>query len=225
MVGESFMQAWKVGANQWNEWEPKGHAQIYPISSAWSRYEPVGFGGEAGDISFPAEAEISRGYLIEIERFINREIYSQTSVVQNQIQKRGKSARYLNRLGTIYARYGKTDEANEYFNDALKLEKYFPAMLNIGNLYFLENNLDEALRNYREAEQIKPDSPILQIQIARVYNELGMFEESEKSFTKVKVLNPALAERYAFLDVSSTGAARASSRDLSDLMFWLDEEK
>ncbi|MBI9105448.1 MAG: hypothetical protein JEZ04_01815 [Spirochaetales bacterium] len=223
MVGTSFMQAWKTGANEWNEWEPAGQAELYQMGEAWADYEPVGFGGKAEDIDFVGGEDLTESYLTEINRFINREIYAQSAAAEEKINQQKRTPANLNKLGTIYARYGKTDDAMGYFKEALALDDYYPAMLNMGNLYFLDNNLNLALDYYRQAEKIRPENAVLQLQISRVFNELGLFDESAKSFEKVRKANKALAERYAFLDVAAA-STRASARDSSDFMLWLEEE-
>ncbi|HAK47527.1 MAG TPA: hypothetical protein DCO79_16600, partial [Spirochaeta sp.] len=223
MVANPFMQAWKAGANQWNEYDQKGEAEIYPMNESWQIYEPVGWGLK-DRVAFIDEDEASSVYLREVERFINREIYSQTDSIKQVMNKRGESARALNRIGSVYARYGKNEEAAEYFDKALELENYYPALVNSGNLLLVNNDLQGAISLYKEAENINPRSAALYLQMSRAYSALGMFSEADESFDKVKQKDPELAERYAFIDMSSS-ASRASGYSLTDGMIWLDEEE
>ncbi|MBN1647546.1 MAG: tetratricopeptide repeat protein, partial [Spirochaetales bacterium] len=101
---------------------------------------------------------------------------------------------------------------------------YYPAFLNLGNLYFQDKNYTKALEYYREAEQLKPDYWLIQLQLSRVFNELGNFDRSADYFTKVRKSNPEMAEHYAFLDLNADASARASSQAAGDVMLWADEE-
>ncbi|MDC7227140.1 MAG: tetratricopeptide repeat protein [Spirochaetales bacterium] len=223
MVANPFMQAWKAGAKQWHEYEVSGESELIPMSESWKLYEPVGFSVAKG-IDFLSEDEASSAYLQEIERFINREIYAQTDGINRTIERRGKTARSLNKLGTVYARYGKTVEAFDYFEQALAMENYYPALVNIGNLLLLENDFQGAVEKYRSAEKLSTRSAALYLQMSRAYSGLGMFDMAEETFSKVKQSDPALAERYEFIDTTSS-TARASGYSLTDNMIWLEEEE
>ncbi|MBN2441657.1 MAG: tetratricopeptide repeat protein [Spirochaetales bacterium] len=217
-VTTPFLKAWEIGSLEWNESSVKDEAAIYPMYESWQTYEPVGYIGQEVNIPFISQDSIEAVYAKEMDRFIDRELYSLSKQIERNIQDNTKK---YNKLGTIYARYGRTEKAKEYLNNALKKNDYFPAFVNLGNVYYLEKEYTNALSTYNKALKLKPDNLLILLQLARVYNNIGDYKNSGTYYNKLRAKSPEMAEKYAYLDLSASDETRAGSGE--EVIEWIDE--
>lgn len=221
---ESFIEAWDLGARQWNQFEPDNKVGFFPIRSAWEHYEPVGLPGTANGITRPLPAKVVELFEGDLVEFIAREMTPQEEKLKDEIRKKQGAPRSYNKLGVLYARYGKIDAALAQFEAALENEEYAPALLNIGNIRFLEEDLDSALTYYKRAEEIKPNAPKVLLALARTQHSLGNNEDAAIYYNKLKVEEPEMAGQFSYLDTHHTETERAANiNDTTGLMIW-DEE-
>jgi hypothetical protein len=206
---EGFLRAWQEGAREWREASAKGTAGFHPIHEAWMIYEPVGLPGGGGELAMPSSDSIVAAYLQEMIRFVDREIYPKVSRLEQEIGADGGTPAERNRLGILYAKYGKWDKAEEEFLQALSRGDYTPALVNLGNLYFQKKNFDNARGYYERAAQLDPKNATVQLCLAKVYHEQEEFELARASYEILKTADAALAERFAYLGTADDTAARA----------------
>jgi len=220
-VNSSFLEAWKTGAIEWSKNAAKDSAKFYPLSDSWKVYEPVGYVGEDMDISFIPMVDVKPVYAKEMNRFIDRELYGRMSALEGRLKQSSRKYVILNKLGIVQAQFGRIDKARSYFNEALKIIKYSPSLLNLGNISYMEGDLSKALSYYGQVEKLKPDSTSMLVQLARIYNDMGDFTSSELYYKKLKSRNPELAAHYAYLDLSQPGSGRASKQSSGkEVMVW-----
>ena len=144
MVQHSFLDAWAAGAKEWSENVEKNQAHLYPMHDSWKEYRPVGLPGSAV-IAAPDRAELINAFKIELNRFIDRELFPRVAELEDKINQSGKAPRYRNRLGVLYARYGLNSKAADQFEKILEKVEYVPALLNMGNISFMNKELNGAL--------------------------------------------------------------------------------
>jgi len=207
--GRGFVEAWETGAKEWREAFEDGSSGIYPMHAAWEVYEPVGFPGTV-NVVLPEREEIASTFRAEIEAFIQREMAPQLAEVQRQIQSSQGDVRYENRLGVLYAQYGLDENAMQQFEKVLSKKEYMPALLNLGSLYFLNDDLKRAREYYERAYEMAPDNANVLLSYARVNYELENYGSVREAYTKLKQKSPDLAEKYAYLEERGEEAARAS---------------
>ena len=223
-VQSNFLEAWQAGAKQWRENEAREQAGFYPVHTAWQEYEPVGLPGGPAAISFPPKGEVVSAFLQEIVRFIDREIYPRVSKLQAEIRKSNNSPKYINRLGVLYAKYELTDKALVQFNKILKTQEYYPALINMGNIYYLEGQMEKALTYYERAAKKAPDNPRVLLCLARVSHELENYGLVRKSYQELKRVDPDLADQFAYLDLRGEEAARAAEMSaVKEVVLWEEE--
>ncbi|MCK5570812.1 MAG: hypothetical protein KAJ15_13915, partial [Spirochaetes bacterium] len=157
-IGEGFLKAWQTGAREWREHAAKDQAAFYPTEQAWETYEPVGFKGKT-DLVLPAGTLVEKKFIEEIRRIVNKEIFSREQYLKAEIEKNRNDPGLRNKLGVLYARYGMEAEAISEFNKILSGEDYLPALINIGHIHFLKNNVDTALAYYERALKKDSDNP------------------------------------------------------------------
>ncbi len=166
MTKDSFLDAWETGSKEWRENAARDQAKLFPMHESWSIYSPVGLPGTSS-VSMPGRMEVLDAFKLEIVRFIDREIYPQVSRLQAQIRQNNNAAKYVNRLGVLYGRYGLTDKAVVQFEKILKITQYVPALINMGNISFLNKDTKDALEYYQKASAIDPDNPKVLLSVAR----------------------------------------------------------
>jgi tetratricopeptide (TPR) repeat protein len=193
------------------------------VFEAWKSYEPVGLPPGGRDLVLPADEKIVSGYLQEVVRFIDREILPRAGKLQSEIRRTG-SARAMNNLGVLYARYGLQDKAEEQFRNALKKEELVPALINLGNISFLKGDMSSALEFYDRAYRKDPANPNVLLCVARANQQLGRYEIAQQTYRKLEQSDPALAKQFAYLSLSGSESSRAADASgLKEKVLWQDE--
>lgn len=223
---EDFLKAWQLGAKQWREHSSRMQAGFFPIHEAWKVYRPIGLPGRGIQLSLPTADMVIPKLVTLVETFVEREIFPQVAQLESKIRETDKSqqARYMNKLGILYARYGLEEKALQEFNKVLLLEEYLPALINIGNIYFLEGAMAEALPYYEKALQKEPNNKKALLCVARVNHELENYSVVNEMYTTLQGIDAVLAEKFAYLDLRGEEGSRASSiNSRQETVLW-DEE-
>ena len=224
-LDNGFLKAWETGAKEWREAVSKDKEGFFPMRDSWAVYEPVGLPGDAVTISPPSRDQLKVSYLEEVTKFIDKIILSRIAKLQSDIHKSEGDPKFVNKLGVLYARYGLTDKAQKEFNRLLsKNESYVPALLNLGNIYYMEDDMEKALSYYERAYVSEPGNPKVILCMARVNHELENYGIVNKLYNKLKEADPDLAARYLYLGLKGEESTRAAHMSgVKDTVFW-DEE-
>jgi tetratricopeptide (TPR) repeat protein len=220
LLEKSFMEAWAEGARQWREHNPDGNAGFYPTTDAWQTYEPVAFSVSDTAVPTPEQETVAALFTRELNRFVNRQIHSREQRLLARLEERPEDPRLLNRLGVLYARYGKTEEARKRFEAIVEHEPFAPAWVNLANIAFLNGEYREAGHYYTRALEENPYSEAALVGRARVAHRLENYEEAEERYEVLARLAPEVAERFSYLDPARAdaqtraGAAAQLSREV-----------
>ncbi|MBN1242167.1 MAG: tetratricopeptide repeat protein [Spirochaetales bacterium] len=209
--GKSFTYAWDEGARQWRDGFAKGSATLIPVRDAWKTFPAVVLPGTPAATPTPPERATLGAFRTELAAILARELDSRVAALQAEFKRTGDAA-VLNRLGVLYARYGQFDKAEAQFLESAKRKESVAVLYNLGNLAFAAGRMADALAWYQKAVK-KGDDARAWLGVARAQAELGRFAEAATSYAKVKALDSALAERFAYLGLSSTETGRASAAD------------
>jgi tetratricopeptide (TPR) repeat protein len=212
LLNEGFTRAWLVGARQWQDNFANGTAEFFALEGAWNEYEPVGIPGEDTRIVLPEADHIVGAYLQSLAHFVEREVRPQAEKLEAEIRVSGNNPRLLNRLGVLYARFGIYDDARKQFELAIRSE-YLPALVNLGNVSYLQGRYEEALTYYGRALERSPNNKQALLGVARAQYELENYSEAGNAYEVVRDIDPDLAAGYAYLASASSneGLARASA--------------
>jgi len=218
---EGFMRSWQEGAKEWRENRAKDQARLYPVHTGWEAFKPVGFPGTPA-LEYPEEDEVREAFVRAEKTFINQEILDDVALLRAKIDGDPENPKALNSLGVLYARYGLDDEAFAQFEKVLKVKKrYYPALINMGNIYYLRNDVEKALSYYQDAEQIAPENPTVLLCVSRTYHKLENYYGARQAYDKLKKVSPVLADRFAYLDLRGEEASRAAAAgDVEGVMVW-----
>jgi tetratricopeptide (TPR) repeat protein len=117
------------------------------------------------------------------------------------------------------------DEAKEIFIEILNREEYIPAMINLANIYFLNNQYDEARETYERVDQIAPGKPAVLLNLARIHHDEKQYALANKYYTELKLKSPKVGERFAYLETVDDSVARAEDfESLKGFTLWEEED-
>jgi tetratricopeptide (TPR) repeat protein len=103
----------------------------------------------------------------------------------------------------------------------LKNGDYYPALLNYGNLLYLDQQYSKSLSYYLRARRMKPDDAFVTLHLSQVYAKMGNQAESDAQYRRLASLDPELASRHADLDASKSAGARAAGQlSERETMIW-----
>jgi hypothetical protein len=216
-----FLSAWETGAKEWREAKAKNQQSFLPFDDAAEKYAPVGFSATAVSLSLPSEKSLIDAYKTEVKKFVSQEIATQVAALSAEIKKNGGKAESVNKLGVLYARYGLMTEASAQFTAIVKTEEYVPALVNLGNIAYLEGNTKTALQYYERAQKKSPDKAVVLLGIARANHELENYGKVTEAYARLKTVDAKLASGYTYLDLRGTEATKAADiANVTDQVEW-----
>ncbi len=202
MIGSSFMDAWKQGAEEYHRWSDQGKLHPIDIHMAWRTYEPVTLPEIASGAKPPAREAIEEKFLPDWKAIV--ELKWQTSLAKNKQAAAAAPASgepWL-RLGFLAVEFRRYEEAKEYFIKARNDPKTAAsAYNNLGNLAFLRNDMESAMTNYTQALEKDPNDAQVYLNLARVHLKQGRAQKASTAYEKAISLDKSLREQYP--DVSS----------------------
>ncbi len=211
LVKDGFIKAWETGARQWRTNNKAGKASFYLIHEAWSTYEPVGMTEADRGVIYPESDRILDRYWKAMNKFIDREIFERASELKASIAKTRDNQKLVNKLGVLYARYGMYDRAEAEFIKAASGNNYMPALMNLGNIHYINGRMDEARGAYLKVLDKDPSNSYAHIGLAKTSFELNDYNSVVSSYKIVERNDPVLAEKYSYLMMRSEDTGRASS--------------
>ncbi len=225
LVKSGFLDAWRRGAQEWNE-AVRAEAQgIYPVQEAWRTYEPVGF-VEAGMMGqYPAGEKITQSYNSEIGDIYDYINGPRIARIHAACKERGLSeVETLNRVAVYYAQMGMLDKAEGEFGKILRKERHVPSLVNLANIKYIREDYETALILYKEASALKPNNgKILFRTIDLLYNQ-SRYDEAESYLALLRQEDPELATTVLARYGGGTDATRASDGSVISLDDWEEDE-
>jgi tetratricopeptide (TPR) repeat protein len=212
-----FLKAWALGAKQWRTYNPEGQAGFIEIKDAWRTYQPVAFSVSQIELSMPGRDAVISRVKKELDAFVSQEINLQEQKLLSRLQSRQNDPPILNRLGILYARYGKYEEAKARFAQALSEGEYVPAMVNLANLNFIEGDFGRARDRYEKVLRSDKENVSALLGLAKVEHELENFGSARAAYDKLASVSSELAEKYAYLSSASSASDEERASDAARL--------
>ena len=126
-----------------------------------------------------------------------------------RLQDQPTSMRLRNRLGVLYAQYGRSEGARKQFEQILAEDEYAPALVNLANILFLAGDYGGAATYFGRAIALNASSPAALLGAARAAHAQEHFEEAGALYRTLSEVDPDLAARFSYLDVSGGSAPEA----------------
>lgn len=225
LVKDGFLKAWQIGAKEWRETEKNNTSGFFNVRESWQFYEPVGFSQGGVAVMLPDSDKVISQYKIALDKFINREIGPRVDEIKEEMRKSRNNPRYNNKLGVLYAQFGLFDKAAAEFQTVIKSKEYLPALVNIGNIYYLKDQMPEALNYYNRALAAEPGNPKALLGVARASYEVNDYDTVNSSLAKLESESPAMAARFSYLGSGSSDSGRASQALVKEVSEWDMEEE
>ena len=224
LVKDGFLKAWQIGAKEWRETEKNETAGFYPIRDAWELYEPVGFAQGAAAVVLPDPDRVKSRYTTTLNRFIQREIGPRIDELQKRMRSSSKPTAFRNKIGILYAQFGQLDEAAREFKAVASSSQYVPALINLGNIYYLKDEMDTAFEYYQKALGQAPDNAVALLGVARTSYELDDYSTVNNSLAKLENEAPEMAAQFSYLGSGGGDVGRASQALEREITVWDEEE-
>ena len=216
MVGEKdFMTAWKKGVDEYRMYDDDPEKRAFNLTRiAQSVYRPVALKETDLGLQYGEKINIVNGVEDNLDRLIDVVIAHYKKEAEKTDTKTS-----FNKLGIRAAKYGRYEVAEDSFNRALDKDKnYIQPKINVGNLYFLQEEYENALRNYHRAEKelanLNRQKSTLYLKvvlnISRSYYELEEFERAGEYYQEIKDINPEMAAKFNYLEKAADDGSRAS---------------
>jgi tetratricopeptide (TPR) repeat protein len=208
-----FVKAWQLGAKEWRENLVKDQAKLYPLHDAWKVYAPVGFANSASDIKIPSDTRIVKAFSDDLVAFVQGEMGDQERQLKATVAAattQGAKSKAINSLAVIHSRFGLYDQAMSEFNQILAKDEYLPALINEGNIYFMQASYDKALALYNRAAAKAPNNATVLLCVARANHALENYSIAKAAYSKLQQVNPDLAGQFSYLDLRGDEATRAA---------------
>ena len=195
---------------------------LYFTREAQLIYRPVGF--EEKDLG------LQYGDRTKIVRDFRSSLGSIESLVLDDYERTAKengNKGSWNSYGIVAARFEAYDRAERAFNNALALDRnYVSSKINLANVYYLREEYQNSLRLFHDAEErfkemgrtASASYSRLLLNISKTYYEIENYDMSTYYSSQLADINPALADRYAYL-ADSAGGRAADIGAAGDILF------
>jgi Tfp pilus assembly protein PilF len=116
---------------------------------------------------------------------------SELELWRDCVKKSPQKERVHHNLGFVYYEMERLDDAEEEFEQALRLNpRYALSMYNLGLVYYRKGSMDEAIRYYQKAIELDSKSPDFFYNLGVAYYQKGLYEKAIRVYQKVLELNP-----------------------------------
>lgn len=175
-VGSSFSQAWETGAQKYyQEWRKDKEFAIKFFRDIEGVYisvslEELSREWQNKKIELPELAKLRKMFAHDTSWIIQKRTRQAIERYQADIKTRRDSLTLRNKLGIIFAQQNSLAQAEEQFRIILKREPdHAPALVNLGNIYFIFGHFEEAAAHYLKAEKQLASEPGLYLNLAILY--------------------------------------------------------
>lgn len=229
MIGRaSFLEAWQTGMRQWSAYDEQVSVRnFHATATAQAEYRPVGLQESDLGLQYGEPEEFLRPYRSDLGRLASLIV----APLRERAQESG-SARHWNHVGVIAARLNQYPVARSAFERAAELDpRDIGPKLNVGSLAFLQEEFDDALEAFSDAErllgqsQARPQAQLtVFINIAKTLYALERFDQAAEYVARAEEIDPEEARRYDFIAASATDGGRASAAETGEQILFWDEE-
>jgi tetratricopeptide (TPR) repeat protein len=221
MVGDTFQDAWQAGAGEW--YANMDKAGFYPVHEAWKVYATAGTPAGIGEIQDLDRAAFTVRFDKELAAFVERELSPRVDRILLAMGD-APDSRLLNRLGILYARYGRTAEAETTFQKILSREPYVPALVNMGNLALLKSDFVRAASYFEAARAKAPDNASVLAGLTRASYGQGKLALANQYLASLKAKDPASADKLSFMGTGDQAERAADFESARRKVDWAETE-
>jgi len=121
----------------------------------------------------------------------NRDWHDDYTLTEADIKTSPNSVKLLFNMGNNFAKKGRFQNAEKYFNKALKIYPDFVESVSaLGKLMYDQKRYNESLEYYTRAAKLSPTDPNVRFDYSAVLKNMGRLDEAEKELNKAIRLVP-----------------------------------
>lgn len=196
VVGSSFLRAWEIGSENYYKWKDQG-LNLLNIQESWRTYKPASLPQSTWRPAAISRESIEKGYPGEYMTVLK--IGTQTKIrnYQQAIKNNANDMDAYLQIGIIFAKAGDSKESMKYFNKIIQAEPTNSAALNNrGNLLFMDEKLEDAVKDYLAATENDSADPYPWVNLAKSYKMLKQLDKAKAAFIKAIELEPSIKKKH-----------------------------
>ena len=196
-------------------------AQVAPLQQAWETYRPAHLHAQGNPpLEIDAEA-LASSFAEGLGSVVAWEIEPRVAELEAQLRRRPDDIDLQNELGVLYGRYHLYQQARRRFSDILLDNEYVPTLINMGNVFFAQDEMRRALPFYQRAFEQEPFNPNVLLALAKVEHALENYGNAELAYQRLQSIAADVAETYSHLALRGEEARRAAeAAGLADIIEW-----
>ncbi len=173
VLREGFVNSWYEGVKKINDAFAAGdNVDVIVLSEAWKTYPAASIVGNEAKFAKPESSAVTRAVETDLMRYISAEFGPKIRDLQDEIRSSGADASRYNQLGLLYIRAGMYEEAKDVYKKSAALGSV-AAMVNLGNIFTLQQDYKTAATWFRKALVAQPDSKSARNGLERAELELS----------------------------------------------------
>jgi hypothetical protein len=230
MIGSSdFLSAWRMGMEEHRALDKDIEKRNFILTrKAQEIYRPVGLRETDLGLQYGSREALVKDFRKSMSKLVDRIIEDYMKVARESGNKRD-----YNRLGIACAKFARYSQAEKAFNTALSLDRnYLSPKTNLGNIFFLKGEYQEALRSYHSVEESLVENnnqrsslyTKVLLNISKSYYELENYDKSAEYFEKLISLDPSFSEQFSYLTRSEEPATRSADMSVFETVLFSEEE-
>jgi tetratricopeptide (TPR) repeat protein len=153
---EGFVNGWYSAVNGINSaMAAEGNLDVIMLQEAWKSYPPAALSVQEARFDKPPEDNVVRLVETDMLRYIAAEFGPRIRRTQEAIAAGQGTSTLYNQLGLFYVRSGLYEEAKAEYRRSAAMGSA-AAMVNLGNLAYMERDMETASRWYGQALTVDP---------------------------------------------------------------------
>jgi tetratricopeptide (TPR) repeat protein len=218
----SFVDAWRLGAQEWKSADGTSGFGLYPMAEALELYKPVQ-ADEAAARVVPDKEAIAAALKEDIDAFRQRELLPLLDAQTRKDAKKTDPA-IQNRVAVLLGRWGDLDGAEKALAPFTRDQStaYAPALVNLGLVRMLRGKPQEAISLFSAALERDPTNLAALAGQARAAYALGRAEDARAAWDKLNAAAPTMAARISYIAEQTGSEARGASTTDKGEMEWAD---
>ena len=223
VLQKGFITAWASASGLVRKHAGEKSIEFLPVKDLRAEYPPLPIGESTMTILEPPEDEIGPFHAASLASVQEAVYTGGLGFLEEKLREsdRNRVLKIENKIGILHARFGDPREAEEIFRDLIDKDPGFTApYINLANLLNSAGKTGEAVTLLEKGLNFNPDSPLMNLLLARGYYTLEKNEETEKYYTRVRDVSPDLAARFSYLGESAQAGSRAGTGEDLEHLLW-----
>lgn len=221
ILSEGFVRAWKKASELVRRHKQEGELEFLPVHTLRDVYPPLPLSSETSvAVPIPEPESVAPLYASSIKG-LRASLYNRAlqSLLERVETLSGiKKVKIGNRIGVLHARFGSVEEAKKSFIANIEeAPQFLPSYVNAANIMLQENRPLEAREILEKGIDLQPDSPLLNLLMARTYVLTEDAAEASRYFRVVEAEAPETASRFEHFfgagTVGRTGTGQAETAE------------